>query len=395
MAEPNLLNYQAKSEAARSVEDLIGKIDSAHHQWDTYGAALSLSYKEAYKAHTDTLKAVEQRFKSESSSLFYYILVAFVAGAAGGVAGMLITPILNRAGNYIGRRLAAQTNSKLASMTIAYREPAIPAHVRTRALEAVEKQQRFQGRVNKATEIGQTTILEGTKEVGVKGVEKLELEKFLAPAPPKPSDGDAVFQPPETDPHKFDLLKRIEIGICASVLKENVRRYQFLTDEGRFPAKSAAQFRESLIQGSFLNQQPGTSQIEWARSEKARKQAELAMWIAWAQVMNIDYWKIRLKGIQHIDRGIDYNDFREVKRYDPVFDRLMYCGVGPMVGMSYTVARDWGHMTQGLNGQVLNIPALKQLGNRQPVRWLARVDNIVRQRKFGLNDFENITGEKF
>lgn len=395
MAELNLLNYQAKSEAARSVEDLIGKIDSAHHQWDTYGAALSLSYKEAYTAHTDTLKAVEQRFKSESSALFYYILAAFVAGAAGGVAGMLITPILTRAGSYIGRRMAAQTNRKLESMTIAYREPAIPQHVRTRTLEAVEKQQRRQDRVNKATEVGQTTILEGTKEVGVKGVEKLELDKFLAPAPPKPEGGDAAFQPPETDPHKFDLLKRIEIGICASVLKENVRRFQFLTDEGRFPAKGAVQFRESLIQGSFLNEQPGTHQIEWAKSENAKKQAEIAMWIAWAQVRDIDYWKIRLKGIQHIDRGIDYNDFAEIKKYDPVFDRLIYCGVGHMVNMSYTVAKDWARMAQGYQGQVLNIPALKQLGNRQPVRWLKRVDNIVRQRNFGLNDFADITGEKF
>src|SRR5262245_23828818 len=142
MGEPNILNYQAKSEAARSVEDLIGKIDSAKNQWDTYGAALSLSYKTAYEQHANTLKEVEQKFKTESSGIMYFLLAAFVAGAAGGIAGMLIAPILDGAGNLIARRMLAKTNRKLEHMTIAYREKLIPDHIKTRALEAVEKQQK-------------------------------------------------------------------------------------------------------------------------------------------------------------------------------------------------------------------------------------------------------------
>lgn len=394
MAESNLLNYQAKSDTARSVEDLIGKIDSAHHQWDTYGAALSLSYKEAYEQHAKTLKEVEQRFKAESSALMYFILAAFVAGATGGIAGMLITPILNKAGSYVGRRMVAQSNRKLESMRLAFKEPLVPVHVKREYLDRAKKQIDSSRRVIKATDAVKDASVEGTKEVGVKVVERLELEKFFAEAPPKPEGGDEAFKPPETDPHKFDLLKRVEIGICASVLKENVRRFQLLADEGRLGARSAAEFRESNVSGSFLDAQPGTFQIEWARSKKARQQAELAMWIAWAIARDTAYWKIRLEGVRHIDRGIDYNDFAELKKYDPVLDRLYFCGVGHMASMPYTVAKDWAHMVRGYQGKVLSIPMLQQLGNRQPERWLKRVDNIVRERKLSLGAFEAIANEK-
>jgi hypothetical protein len=404
MSDVNILNYQAKSPAARSVEDLVGKIDSAKHQWDSFGAALSLSYKAAYEQHAKTLKIVEQSFKSDSSQLMYFLFAAFVAGATGGLAGMLIAPVLTHAGTYVARRMAAQTNRKLEGLAIASKKlddlpdrKLGPGQIdlrklqatdqKQRAIDAVNKQQKSQDRVNRATKAGETGVLEGTKEVGVKSVERLELEKFFAPDPPKPDD---TFQPPETDPHKFDLIKRIEIGICASVLKENVRRFQMLADAGMLQPGAALEFYKSNMAGSFLDDQPDSKQIAAAASEGARKQAEVAMWIAWAAARNMEYWKIRLKGIEYVDRGIDYNDFREVKKYDPVFDRLHDCGVGHKVGMSYTVSREWGHLTRGLNGQVLSIPKLKHLGKTFENRFLRKVDNITDQRKMTLRDFEMI-----
>jgi hypothetical protein len=392
VSEPNILNYQAKSETAKSVEDLIGKIDSARGQWDTYGAALTLSYKKAYEEHAKTLKKVEQSFREESSELFWYLLAALAAGMTGGVAGMLIAPILSKAGTYVARRMAAQTNRKFESATKAIWDKPVPVRDRLRAVDAYEKVKKSEKRVNQATKAGQTIIEEGTKEVGVKSVERLELEKFFAPAPPKP-EGD-IFKPPETDPHKFDLVKRIEIGICASILKENVRRFQLLIDKSYLEPKSAQEFHANNLAESFLNDQPTSEQIAAAASERAQKQAEVAMWIAWATAMKTEYWKIRLEGIQHIDRGTDYNDFRDVKKFDPVYDRLMHLGVGHLVDMTYTVSKDWGHLTKGLNGAVLSIPKLQQLGNKTENRFLKRVDNIVRQGKMTATDFELIAGTK-
>jgi hypothetical protein len=81
--------------------------------------------------------------------------------------------------------------------------------------------------------------------------------------------GDA-FRPPETDPHKFELIKRLEIGICASILK-NVRRFQFLVNEGKLGTKTADEFLRSNYEGSFLSDQPTRKQIESAASEAGRK----------------------------------------------------------------------------------------------------------------------------
>jgi hypothetical protein len=367
VSETNILKYEPKSPAAKSVEDLIGKISSAKDQWDTYGAALALSYKTAYEQHTKTLKELELKFREESSDLFYYILAAFVAGSSGGIAGMLMAPIVNRAGIYIAELTRRAYKAKLITVKTAYK-------------------------VKFATQTSQKIVLEGTKEVGVKAAEKLEIEKFFAPAPPKPEAG--TFKPPETDPHKFDLVKRTEIGIYASLLKENVRRFQLVTDKGYLEPKSAQDFYASYLAESFLADQPTSEQIAAAASEKAQNQAEIAMWIAWASAMKTEYWKIRLEGIQHIDRGTDYNDFREVSKFDPVFDRLAHLGVGRLVGMPYTVSKEWRDLTNGFNGQVLSIPKLQQLGNKTEDRFLKRVDNIVRQRTMTLSDFEAIAGTK-
>lgn len=360
----NVLAYQPKTAGAQATESLIGKISYAGDQWKGLGTALTISFKEAYKIHEKTLKLVEERFKTENSNLMYYLFAAFVAGAVGGGVGLLIAPVASRLAGAVATGIASRVSKRFGEK----RWIAETMDARRRIQETAQR-----NAIN-AKELG----VKGTEEVGVKAVEKLEIDKFLAAAQETPVPGDPnVFKPPQIDPHQFDLDRRHEIDLCVSQLKEYVKRFQIAADHFQWGTDAANAFTEMMIAEDFIQKQPGEKEIAAAAGEEKRKLAELGMWIAWAKGRKIEYWRTRLLAVREIDRGADYNDYIELRRLDPIIERLKILKVDNLATMPFKVTdRAFTHLVKKRD-PVLNVLALAGIGSTLGDPYLRSVSRIA------------------
>lgn len=358
----NLLAYEPKTAAAQAAEPLIGKISAAGEQWKALGTALTISFKAAYKEHEITLKQVEERFKTEDNNLMVYLFVAFVAGAAGGMGGMLVGPLIGGVAHAVAAGMASRVGRQFAQKS----------WVKV-ATEGVRRQERIMKTGSRVSEIG----TKGVEEVGVKAVEKLEIDKFLAAAnePPVPNDQE-FFKPATTDPHQFDLNQRHEVDLCVSQLKEYVKRFQIAADHFQWGRDAGKAFVELMIAEEFIQKQPVKKEIEDAAGIKKQMQAEVGMWIAWARTRKLDYWKTRLLAVRQIDRGADYLDYGELRRLDPIVERLKKLKVDHLPTMAFTVTDSaFKHLVRNRE-PLLNILALARLGSTSSDPFLQRAGTI-------------------
>lgn len=351
----NLLAYVAKTEGAKAAEVLISTVGAAGDQWKALGTSLTIAFQGAYKLHEKGLKDVEARFKTEDSNLMYYLLAAFIAGAVGGGIGLLLTPALPAVGMTIATSITTSIGSRFAQA----------------------------GFTKTAVEI----MVKGGEEVGVKATEKLEIDKFLS-TNKKDNGGEdnSMFTPPETDPHKFDLLKRHEVDVCVSELKEYIKRFQMAADKFRWGVGSARAFQDLVMDEDFMKKQPNTDEIRKAAGKEKQDQAETGMWVAWAKGRKIHYWKERLLGVRELDRGAEYNDYIELRKFDPIIERLKALKVDHLTTMAFTVTDPaFKHLVRQ-KAPLLNIPALAKLGSITGDPFLKRIDSVVNKR-LSLKDF--------
>ncbi len=380
----NVLAYEPKTAAAQSTESLIGKVSAAGDQWKALGTALTIAFKEAYGRHEKTLKEVEMRFKSEDNNLMYFLFAAFVAGAVGGGVGLLIAPILNKAGQYVASRLTARVNRRFMETEVAKALPKavknmVPGKIERNVSREALKTLKQEERINKQVKVASETTVKGSEEVGVKATEKLEIDKFLAPADPgPPSEDTTIFKPAQTDPHQFDLERRHEIDVCVSHLKENIKRFQLAADNYQWGTAAARTFSEMMIGEDFIQKQPDKNEIQAATTDEKKNQAELGMWMAWAKKRDIDYWKTKLKNIKEIDRGADYLDYGELRKFDPIVERLKILKVDQLTTMAFKVTDpSFAHLVNRQPGPVLNIPALAKLSSLLGDPFLRRVGMVT------------------
>ena len=190
----------------------------------------------------------------------YWVLSLLCVSAAGGVAGGLMAPWATRAGLVAARTTVSET---IQSMT---------GQIAQKGLDATKP-----------------------AEAGFKPVVKSPLLYFQ------------------------DMLG--EIGICFSALRDELEAWMKSVDEDTWPANPSDGINK-FLQAPIIKDYPRTKDMP--NEKKLAREAEIGMWIAWANVRDIDYWKTRIDTVSdkwagRRTKGLHMDDLRKLQ---PVVDRL-------------------------------------------------------------------------
>jgi len=264
--------YDPKTDAAKEVKRLEGDISTAQDQWNTYATILGAAYKKAFEEHRDAIKKVQEKYRLAAESA-YWVLSLLCVSHAGGVVGGLMAPWVARAGEKAAKRIG----------------------------------------------ITMTNGISGTFSQGAQMLAQRGVDKSKSP--------DAEFKPPMKDPVDFwqDLL--IEIGLACSTLRRDIEGWMKDLDresKAPIPHLETARVRQSPLLRDYPLTMPDKAKLE--------QEAELGLWIAWANVRDVDYWKTRVDTVSTTDSprrkwGIAID---EIRRLQPVIDRLKYLGAAPL-----------------------------------------------------------------
>lgn len=121
---------------------------------------------------------------------------------------------------------------------------------------------------------------------------------------------------------------------------------------------------------------------------KAALQAELGMWIAWANVRDIDYWTRAIKSIENYGKskwigpsGKDMRYLGDAERLQPIKSRLATLGEDSRVAMSHPYKPHWREVKYGTPRYapaLLHIPKLAMLGKQLGGTFYSKLDDVVR-----------------
>ena len=263
--------YIPSTSAGKEVHMLMGELSTAQHQWNTYATQLGRGYTAAYKEHETAIKAVQEKYRLAAESA-YWVLSLLCVAFAGGIAGGLMAPWVEKAGSLRARTILDEMSQ---------------------------------------------TVAQGTTQKG--------LEATRSGADP--------FKPAMKSPLEYWQDMHGEIGLCFSDLRASVEAWMSAADSDPRYSNPTPGIKK-FVQTPLLRDAPKDMPDE----KKIAREAELGMWIAWAHVRDIDYWKERVDAVTN-NEGRHYREaytdkyMKEFQLLQPIVDRLKSLGV-PALGTS-------------------------------------------------------------
>ncbi len=112
--------------------------------------------------------------------------------------------------------------------------------------------------------------------------------------------GESPFRPALKSPLQYWQDMQGEIGLCFSALRGAVEEWMKKVDNDPRASTPSAVINE-FMQKPLLKDAPKDEDMP--DETKVAREAELGMWIAWAQVRDIDYWKERINRVTDRGRG--------------------------------------------------------------------------------------------
>lgn len=240
----------AESEASREIKFLEVDLDTAQLQWNTYIAVIGSAYTSAYSIHKITLENMKEMRLARAETT-YFLLSALSVGFAGGLVGGMMAPWVKGAGTAGALAILREGAKGMASQLA----------------------QRLMGR--EIDEIKRRELAFASHD---------------------------VFRPAAADPLQYYQTMTAELGICFSAIRDAIDGIKASMDKANAERQAGTEIRNVFGRIPLLRDHPRTKDMP----EKGRvaKLAEMAMWIAWANVRDMEYWKERVEDVA----GKDYQD---------------------------------------------------------------------------------------
>lgn len=252
-------------EATRETSRIFEKINTAHHEWNTYAEILGKAYKEAYGRHEGALSEIAEKYKTEQQ-VAYWVLSLLCVSFAGGVTGGLMAPVVASA---VGGAAVRIANTASGSMS-------------------------------QASQIVTQKVIDGQ----------------MSETP--------LFRPPVKNPGDFKDDLKIEIGNYASYLREEVEKTSGRLSRSENADAATREWADNVIEiVPFLRDHPRYK--DRPNPADLEKTAEIGMWIAWANTRNTAYLQ---KATRRVADGVESYDIvegsmlTELQRFEPVRERL-------------------------------------------------------------------------
>lgn len=292
----------AESDASKELSRLDTDLNTAQLQWETYATGLGSGYTKAYVRHKETLDGILEMRRAGAEAM-YFVLSALTAGFAGGLAGGLIAPWFKDAAASTAKAVMKETARGIT----------------------VEWAKRGWGEMPRT------------------------LHKALSNQPPQD-----MFHPAVKEPLEYYQDMTYEIGLCFAALRYEVNEIKTWADDNQQPVGVGVLIRDGFKAQPLLKDQPTI--LDMPYKEDVARDAETGMWIAWANVRDIEYWNRRMKYA-----GFSLSSLRELQELNPIVNRLKRLGWAPfatrLVQHGSSVDNKYTLST------VLDIQGLKLLGS--------------------------------
>jgi hypothetical protein len=322
------MTYIPKGVAAREIHEVFGDLSTAQHQWNTYAERLGQAYTQAYLEHERALGNAAEKLKASSEAM-YFVLSLYCVAFAGGLAGGLMAPWVGKAGE--------NTASVILRTTISETAQSMTGGVLQRGIDATK------------------------------------------------SSGGSAFSPASTNPLLYYQKMKDEIGTCFSIIRDKLEDTVKLADDPSKPLPPGMdelgwgkRVREIFSAIPIIKDYPRTNNLP--NVKEAERQAELGMWIAWANIRDISYWNTRMDALSD---GLEWGHRKEglyaqeARQLSSVLDRLAILGEGPRASLTFTKG-----MGGRLKETILNIPKLAMLGKHLGGTFFGKIDELVRNPLF-------------
>ena len=328
--------YSPKTQAGRELETLITNCNATELLWLAYAARLGSAYTRAYEKHQDALTESYEQYRLAAESA-YWVLSLFCVAFAGGMVGGLMAPWVTNAGKGLLAGLFSATTASETAQSLA------------------------------------------------QGI----TQKLL----PSANVSGSPFKPQAKSPLLYYQDMVGEIGLCYASLKRHIWGWMEAADKGEafwppdgvlaWRTYTATELVTKIMGFPIIKHAPTDEQMP--DLEKARREIEIGMWIAWAHVRKVDYWKKRmdrvsgrdafaragaLAELSHlqavvdrlIDLKIDGFGTRKVKHYDkPVLDIIRLQSAGPFLADMPAATKFVGKVGEVIKDPMGVLPALSAL----------------------------------
>lgn len=309
-----------ENEASKEIDKLHRELNTAQHQWETYAAALGRGYTVAYRRQRDTLEFMKEQRRASSEAM-YFLLSLLCAGFAGGLVGGLLAPWVREAGREGAKVILG--------------------------------------------EVSRETFREINKEAAKSGARgSVELHREYTQRNQDP------YHPAGVEPLEYYLDMKTELGLCFSALRDQVDKWKRQAIQDGSPHLFGVMIYNLLTSSVLLKDQPKTEHMP--EKDRVEREAELMMWIAWANSRDIDYWNHRIKTVTN--RRRDYNDagyIAELAGLNPIQNRMR------ALKADHYVMTDISDGTWQA-GSVLNMNSLRLLGTRLGGPIFKRVADVIK-----------------
>jgi len=319
-----------ESEASRELRLFESDLNTSQLQWETFIASLGSAYNDAYTHHTQTLDRMKEKKRAEAEAM-YWVLSVVSIGFSGGFAGGLMAPWIANAG-----KKAASSVAKAA--------------------------------------------LEGFKDT-VKEATKQTVKDMLvnADARLKVIASSDVYRPASKNPFTYHIDMKVEFGLAFSALRDTTEGLRKELDAIGAPKAVGTMLRAILSAHTLIKDFPRTKDMPDRPS--VSRACEMGMWIAWANVRDMQYWNQRVKSVV----AVDYNDVTieglqdmryliELWENDPVLKRIeiIHPRAYSLVKRYYKMRGKDAGLTESMNanagqgrkldGYVLDVGTLQRMG---------------------------------
>jgi hypothetical protein len=338
------VTYFPKSGPAKEIGKLMGELNTAQLQWNTYATQLGRGYTMAYEEHEKAIREINESYRLAAESA-YWVLSLLCVSHAGALVGGLMAPYVNNAGKVTAIFVKGQTKLR--------------------------------------------TTMSETAQTMTQGVVQKGLDKT------KP--GEPGFKPAVKSPLLYfqDMLG--ELGICFSLLRAEVEEWMQDTDavvNDPTPVNVAVARGygtiKDFLETPLLKDYP---KGEMPDQNKIAREAELGMWIAWANVRDIDYWKNRVDTVSTTSSprrkwGIAIDELRKLQ---PVANRLAALGATSLG----TKTVDRPMLVGNIKETIVDIPRLRIAGSLLSVvpgsaMFLGKVADVVKNPQAVLAGLEGL-----
>ncbi len=261
----------APKAAGKEFETLITNCNATELLWLAYAARLGSAYTQAYEKHQDALTDAYEQYRLAAESAYWVLSLVCVA-FAGGMVGGLMAPWVNGAGSRLMLRLFTTVSETAQSAAQGFTQRVLPS-----------------GNVS-----------------------------------------GSPFKPQAKSPLLYYQDMVGEIGLCYAFLKRHIWGWMEAADKGEalwppngvaWPTYTPTQLVTKIMDFPIIKHAPTDEQMP--DLEKARREIEIGMWIAWAHVRKVDYWKKRMDRVSGRDPFAIAGALAELLRLQPVVDRLV------------------------------------------------------------------------